>query len=157
MQPCSHRAEAGDQPGATCQDQKRRLCGVLRLVLVAQDPPAGPQDHRPVAVDDRRERGLRRLGRRVPAVDKPLQQLAVGQANGRALPPECFDLLVDRRASACSPSDVAPPRLCLPWSARRPFDYSRIPRDGGLAEPPGSRVHAVRCTRSQGLKYPPAP
>ena len=83
---------------ATRQDQKGRLRSVLRLMLFAQNALAGAQDHCPMAVDDRREGGLRRLGCRVPLVDKSLQQLAVGQAGGRALPPECSDVLVDRRA-----------------------------------------------------------
>ena len=60
------------------------------------------------------------------AVDESLQQVAVSQANGRALPPEC---------STCFWTDLAgllsillPPRLCLPWSAHRRSDDSLIPR-----------------------------
>jgi hypothetical protein len=41
-----------------------------------------------MAVNDRREGGFCRLGRCMPVVDEPLQQLAVGQANRRAFPPE---------------------------------------------------------------------
>ena len=65
-----------------------------------------------MAVDDCREGGLRRLGRRMPAVKKSLQQLAVGQANGRAVPPECFDLLVDRRGRFAS-HPILPRRVCV--------------------------------------------
>ncbi len=91
VQPAADRLAATDRVGPTCQDQECRLRRVLGIVLVAQHLPADPQDHRPMAIDQRREGRFRRL---VPLLCEPFEQLAVGQTAGRTCPEQCLDLPV---------------------------------------------------------------
>ena len=75
-----------DRPGTPGQNEERRLEGVLGVARVAEAPPADAQDHRPVAVDHRRERrlgrdaGLLRLG---PPGHEAVEQLVVRQPRRR--------------------------------------------------------------------------
>ena len=40
------------RPGFFRQDEERRLEGVVRCVVIAEDPPAGAEHHRPVAIHE---------------------------------------------------------------------------------------------------------
>jgi hypothetical protein len=74
MQPGPQRLANPERPTLVHENEKRRLEGVVRIVFVVQYPPARPQDHRPVAMEQRRERLLRHVTAVVP---KPFQQLGV--------------------------------------------------------------------------------
>ena len=108
--PVRHRVEPGaegvpdpEAGGLLDQDQEGRLERVERVVGVGQPGATDAQDHRPVAVHQRRERQFRRLA---PVVREPLQQLAVGQVadhadvEQRADLPQDGPIPLDRHGSA---------------------------------------------------------
>jgi hypothetical protein len=90
MQPAPDRLPPADCSGPTCQNQERRLSSVFGVFFTAQDLPAHPQHHRAMPVDKSSER---RLGIIAPALEKPLEQLPVGEAAGCAGTKERLDLL----------------------------------------------------------------
>ncbi len=55
MQPGAERVAHPERSALADEHLKRRLEGVLRLVLIPQDRPAGAKDHRPVPLDEGRE------------------------------------------------------------------------------------------------------
>jgi hypothetical protein len=73
VQPAGDRFVPAQGARLARQDEEGRLKGVLGGVVVAQQPPARPQDHRPVAADQLGERGL------IVRVRVPAQQLRVGE------------------------------------------------------------------------------
>ena len=74
-EPAGGRLATADRPGAEGQGEEGALGGVLGVVGVAQLAAAGAEDHQPVPLDQRRERGGGGAGR--PG-DEPAEQLAVG-------------------------------------------------------------------------------
>ena len=80
-EPAAHRLPLPDRAGLAHQDQERGLKGVVSIVRVSQYLTAYAQDHRAMAIDQGRERGLGR--RRVIPCQKPVQELAIGQGPGR--------------------------------------------------------------------------
>ena len=73
VEPARQRVADPDRAGLADEHEEGRLEGVLRVVRVAEDAPAGDQDGRPVPLDDRRERRL------VAAGDEAVEELRVGQ------------------------------------------------------------------------------
>ena len=91
------------------QDQERGLERVLGVVLVAEDGPADPQDHRPVPLDQDREG---QLGRLVAPRREALQSCASSS------PPQAPTL-----KSVWSCRTPAPPRIAaMSRSSAGPFD-----------------------------------
>ena len=93
--PGSPRGSAGDtvQPRAqgiahpersalADQDQERRLEGVHRLVVIAENAASGAENHRPMPLDQDREG---QLGRLAPAGREPLEKLPVRQPGGNPI------------------------------------------------------------------------
>ena len=76
VQPGADRVPHPERAAPAGQDQERRLEGVPGVVLVAQDGPAGAQDHRPVPLDQGREG---QLGGLAAPRREALQQLPVRQ------------------------------------------------------------------------------
>jgi hypothetical protein len=68
VEPVGQQRTRADCTRLACQNQERRLKGVGRVVRVGQQPPTDGVNQRPVAVEDRRKRGL------VALVDETLQQ-----------------------------------------------------------------------------------
>src|SRR3954452_1286520 len=58
VEPGPQRVAHPERAGSTPQDQEGRLEGVVGVVLIAQEGPAGAEDHRPVPLDQGGERGL---------------------------------------------------------------------------------------------------
>ncbi len=90
VQPASQRFAAADCSGPFCQDEERRLGGVLGVLFIAKNLAADPQDHGCVPVDEGCKRGF---GILAPALEELFEQLPVGQAAGGAGVEEGFDLL----------------------------------------------------------------
>ncbi len=70
VQPAPDRLAAADRTSLTGQDQERRLRCILGVVLVVEYLPADAQDHRSVAIHQRREGCLSRL---VPLLGESLK------------------------------------------------------------------------------------
>ncbi len=77
MKPRSQRVPYPERATFAYQDEKCRLKGVLGVVVVADDPEAGAQNHRTVPLDQGREGDLGRLA--APAC-KLLQELTIRQS-----------------------------------------------------------------------------
>ena len=71
VQPARDRLAAADPPGLPGEDHEGRLEGILRVRVVAEDPPADPPDQGPVPADQGRERVL------VPAGQVAAQEVGV--------------------------------------------------------------------------------
>ena len=80
VQPRPQRRTHPDRPATPKQNQEGRLRGVPRLVLVAEDVPAGSEDHRRMPIHQRMERGL---GWGSITGRESFQQLTIRQAGGR--------------------------------------------------------------------------
>ena len=99
VQPGTQGIAHPEPPGLLYQDQKRRLKRILGVVRIDQNGPAHTQDHRPVSLDQGRER---QLGGFALAGRKPLQELAIGQLadrpdiKKRAKLPDDSPVLADR-------------------------------------------------------------
>jgi len=64
---------APDRGGVTHQDKKGGLIGILYILFLSQNLPAGAPDKAPVPFHQERKGGL------IPVADKALQQLGVAQ------------------------------------------------------------------------------
>ena len=82
VKPASQPLGPLDAPGLAGENEKGRLKRVVRVIRIAEQPPAHPVDHRPVPGDQRREG---RLGAIAVAfeVREPLQQRPVLQPRHR--------------------------------------------------------------------------
>jgi hypothetical protein len=87
------------------QHQKRRLKRILRIMLVAHHRAAYPQNHRPVPLDDRRERELRVLGL---ALGGSPEQLSVSQVANSPLAKQSLNMPERRPESPVSHPDPPP-------------------------------------------------
>ena len=72
VQPAAQRGGPPDRPGFARQGEESDLEGVLGVGLIAQHGPADVEHHRPVAAQQRLERGF------VPAGSELPQQFLVG-------------------------------------------------------------------------------
>jgi hypothetical protein len=77
MKPRSQRLPYPERATLACQDEERRLKGVLGIVIVTDDPKAGAQHHGTMPLDQGREGDLGSLA--APA-GKLLQELTVSQS-----------------------------------------------------------------------------
>ncbi len=80
MEPRPERLAHPQAPGLLDQDQERGLEGVVSVMGVAKHGPADAEHHRPMTMDQRRERQLRGL---ILTRREPLEQLRVSQADDR--------------------------------------------------------------------------
>ncbi len=107
MQPGAERAADPEPSGSAGQEQEYGLEGILRRVLVPQDAATGAPDHRPVPLDQGRERRL------VAVIRKPFQQLLVRQTRNRPVEeqgvelPEHVAAWTDRHHHALAVSNAA--------------------------------------------------
>ena len=94
VEPGGERVGRSDRAGRAGEDQERRLGGILGLVVVAGDLPAGAPDHRPVPLDEGRER---RLGDVRRTAEEALEQGTVREAGGRPDPEQSLELRLRTR------------------------------------------------------------
>jgi hypothetical protein len=94
MEPGAEGVAVADRSGLPRQDEENGLEGVLGVVGVAKELSADGEDHRAVPGDDRGESGLG--GEGVAIGVEPLEELAVGQPDGRAGGEERPELPGDR-------------------------------------------------------------
>ena len=72
VEPAADLLGLADRPGFSGEDKKRRLEGILRILFVAEQPPAQAEDHSPVALHEHGER------QPVPTSGELLDQSRVG-------------------------------------------------------------------------------
>ena len=94
VEPTGDRLPITVRTGLLQQDQKSRLEGVVRLVRVSEDRPANAEDHRTMALNNRRERAF---GGFACPICESFEQLAVGQASDRAGSEQDIGLTINRR------------------------------------------------------------
>ena len=151
--------------GSPGQDEEGRLERVLRGVPVGQDAEAGAPDHRPVAVDQRRERRLRLGSPRGVAS----QELGVGELAEPPAPergrrslrkdPECRSGMPASRCVARSvrysyAGDRAAGSAFPPGSGRVPRGTA-LPARVGLGRPgPRSRLGGPMQKAASGAGFP---
>ncbi len=75
MEPGSQRIAHPERPCLADQHEKRRLEGILSIVLVAEDRQADAPDEGTVTFDERRER---QLGHLIRFGSESLEELTVG-------------------------------------------------------------------------------
>ncbi len=128
VQPRAQRARRSDaqRSGAPEEDQEGGLEGVLGRVLVAEHLPADGENHRPMAGQNRLERGL---GRLIPLVRASLEQVAVGQPDGTPCAEETPEvpLEVSRRCARHdlpSAQESTVPIFLFPTCGRRNTPFS---------------------------------
>ena len=86
MQPTTDCLAAADCPRLADQDQEGCLEGIFGGSVVPDHGLARTKDHRPVPLDQRREGGL------ITPVEKPLEELAIGESRDRPLDEQAIDL-----------------------------------------------------------------
>ena len=101
IEPVRQLLPPADRGSPAHQDQERRLEGILRIMRAGQHPAADAQNHRPVAMDQGRERILGVLS--TPG-EEQLQQLGVSQPTERSEGVERPDLPEEHDLPIRSPS-----------------------------------------------------